>query len=234
MACQFSDTIQSYHAGNALFGNMKFCNHLEANCQSIEFSGVSAHHQNGVAERAIQTVTHSAPCSSTRQSTGLSNTISTYGLFLSQSPTYTQSTSLRRAPLGHLFFLPPWINVPSQPPVPQNPQHPISQWAKLDNDLHERLPDPVCPSYNWTLGRFAPTGLGNRCQCKRQSNVGASNVLARSERLLGDLQERNRHTIHQKPGLGKGRQRKMDERSTWYLSAQVQSFSRWDYSKTEG
>ena len=51
---QFASTasvgIKSYRADNVPFGNADLRAHLECNGQTIDFSGVGAHHQNGVAE----------------------------------------------------------------------------------------------------------------------------------------------------------------------------------------
>ena len=47
--------IHSYRADNFPFNSSKFHEDLQANGQTITFSGVGAHHQNGVAERAIST-----------------------------------------------------------------------------------------------------------------------------------------------------------------------------------
>jgi hypothetical protein len=52
-------TIRAYRADNAPFAAKEFLNDLEQHepKQMITYSGSGAHHQNGVAERAIQTVT---------------------------------------------------------------------------------------------------------------------------------------------------------------------------------
>lgn len=49
--------IQSYHADNVPFAAPEFVADLELKQQHITYSGTGAHHQNGVAEQAIQTVT---------------------------------------------------------------------------------------------------------------------------------------------------------------------------------
>ena len=49
-------SIKSYRADNVPFASKEFKTHLELHNQIIDFSGTGAHHQNGVAERAIQTV----------------------------------------------------------------------------------------------------------------------------------------------------------------------------------
>ncbi len=49
--------IKKYHADNGIFNSHDFVAHINAMEQEIDFSGVGAHHQNGVAERAIRTVT---------------------------------------------------------------------------------------------------------------------------------------------------------------------------------
>ena len=52
--------VKSYRADNVPFGNKLFREDVAANNQTIDFSGVGAHHQNGVAEHAIGTVTRFA------------------------------------------------------------------------------------------------------------------------------------------------------------------------------
>ena len=49
-------TIKSYHADNSPFGNADFVCSIEDNGQAIQFSGVGAHHQNGVTECTIKTI----------------------------------------------------------------------------------------------------------------------------------------------------------------------------------
>ena len=56
-AASYGVKITSYRSDNFPFNSYDFINHIESNFQTIDFSGVGAHHQNAVAERAIQTVT---------------------------------------------------------------------------------------------------------------------------------------------------------------------------------
>lgn len=56
-AAGFGVKIKKYHGDNGVFAANEFRDHVQQHGQSLEFSGVGAHHQNGVAERAIQTVT---------------------------------------------------------------------------------------------------------------------------------------------------------------------------------
>jgi hypothetical protein len=49
--------IKRYHDDNAPFGACKFRADLELQNQEVSLYGVGAHHQNGIAERAIQTST---------------------------------------------------------------------------------------------------------------------------------------------------------------------------------
>ena len=49
-----------YRADNQPFASDEFKEEISKNNQTITFSGVGAHHQNGVAERAIGTVTRLA------------------------------------------------------------------------------------------------------------------------------------------------------------------------------
>lgn len=56
-AAQFGVSIKNYRADNVPFGSAAFLQNIKDNGQTIDFSGTGAHHQNGVAERAIQTVT---------------------------------------------------------------------------------------------------------------------------------------------------------------------------------
>ena len=57
LAATFGNKISSYRADNMPFNSADFQNSIATNNQTIDFAGVGAHHQNGVAERAIQTVT---------------------------------------------------------------------------------------------------------------------------------------------------------------------------------
>ncbi|MGH9726402.1 MAG: hypothetical protein ACRD41_15170, partial [Candidatus Acidiferrales bacterium] len=52
--------MKAYHADNGIFTSHQFKQHLEGQAQDLSLSGVGAHHQNGVAERAIKTVVASA------------------------------------------------------------------------------------------------------------------------------------------------------------------------------
>jgi hypothetical protein len=53
-------SIHTYHADNGIFAKKAFKYHCDYKGQELEFSGVGAHHQNGLAERAIQTVSYLA------------------------------------------------------------------------------------------------------------------------------------------------------------------------------
>ncbi|KAI2510176.1 hypothetical protein MHU86_4208 [Fragilaria crotonensis] len=52
--------IKSYHGDNGVFKAKEFTDSITQSDQELQFSGVGAHHQNGVAERAIRTVTEKA------------------------------------------------------------------------------------------------------------------------------------------------------------------------------
>jgi len=52
--------VCSYRGDNGVFQLLEFQKDLEIRGQTIKFSGVGAHHQNGVAERAIRTITECA------------------------------------------------------------------------------------------------------------------------------------------------------------------------------
>ncbi|MGH7974205.1 MAG: hypothetical protein ACREBR_01670, partial [bacterium] len=56
MAASHGVYIENYHSDNGIFSSFEFRRHLENLHQGQTLSGVGAHHQNGVAERAIQTV----------------------------------------------------------------------------------------------------------------------------------------------------------------------------------
>ena len=59
-ASEFGIKIEGYHADNGIFNSKKYVNDCEEQNQTLDFCGVGAHHQNGVAERSIQTVTNMA------------------------------------------------------------------------------------------------------------------------------------------------------------------------------
>ena len=57
MADQSGVVVLGYRADNHIFNSSAYlddCNSLQ---QTMDFCGVRAHHQNGVAERSIQTIT---------------------------------------------------------------------------------------------------------------------------------------------------------------------------------
>ena len=56
MALQHNVLVQNYHADNGIFNKRKYVEHLQSQSQDIKYCGVGAHHQNGVAERSIRTV----------------------------------------------------------------------------------------------------------------------------------------------------------------------------------
>jgi hypothetical protein len=56
-SAQFDMKIKSFRADNAPFDAAEFKNDLENKGQTISFSGVGSHHQNGAAKRAIKTIT---------------------------------------------------------------------------------------------------------------------------------------------------------------------------------
>ena len=51
------NTAKRYHADNGRYANNGFMASLNANNQIITFCGVGAHHQNGIVEQRIRTVT---------------------------------------------------------------------------------------------------------------------------------------------------------------------------------
>ena len=56
-AAQHGVRIKTYRADNHPFGSKEFLEDIKLQDQEIDFSGVGAHHQNGVAERGVMTVT---------------------------------------------------------------------------------------------------------------------------------------------------------------------------------
>eukprot|EP00804_Cyclotella_cryptica_P004979 CCRYP_014091-RB/>CCRYP_014091-RB protein AED:0.37 eAED:0.31 QI:0/0/0/1/1/1/2/0/446 len=74
-------SIKGYHTDNGVFSSSEFRSHCSGLGQSLRFSGVGAHHQNGVAERVIQTITNMARANSfMRHSTGLIGPSLIFGL----------------------------------------------------------------------------------------------------------------------------------------------------------
>jgi transposase InsO family protein len=48
--------VKKHHSDNGIFAKSAFKDHCKSQGQSTSFSGVGAHHQNGVAERSIRTI----------------------------------------------------------------------------------------------------------------------------------------------------------------------------------
>jgi hypothetical protein len=53
-------SVSAYHSDNGIFASSEFKDHCKSLNQRITYSGVGAHHQNGVAERAIGTISRMA------------------------------------------------------------------------------------------------------------------------------------------------------------------------------
>ena len=89
--------VKSYRADNVPFGLQAFKDEIAACHQTIDFSGVGAHHQNGVAERAIGTITRFARA-----------------MMLQQAMLWPDRADLRHWPfaMDHAVFL--WNNLPRE------------------------------------------------------------------------------------------------------------------------
>ena len=59
-ASRFGVRIQGYRADNGIYRSEDFMNALKQKGQTIQFSGIGAHHHNGIAERTIRTISNSA------------------------------------------------------------------------------------------------------------------------------------------------------------------------------
>jgi hypothetical protein len=59
-ASQSGVTISAYHTDNGVFNAQEFMKEIADKGQGIQFSGVSAHHQNGTAENGIKLVVRNA------------------------------------------------------------------------------------------------------------------------------------------------------------------------------
>ena len=57
---QYGIKIRRYHTDNGIFKSKAFMNDVDENYQTIDFCGLDAHHQNGIAEWAIHTIIESA------------------------------------------------------------------------------------------------------------------------------------------------------------------------------
>ncbi len=56
MAIQENIKVKKYHSDNGIFATTAFKTHCKSQQQEFSFSGVGAHHQNGVAKKNIKTV----------------------------------------------------------------------------------------------------------------------------------------------------------------------------------
>ena len=59
-AMELGVKVKKYHGDNGIFKSRAYKDNLELRHQEMSYSGVGAHGQNGVAERAIQTMVHSS------------------------------------------------------------------------------------------------------------------------------------------------------------------------------
>eukprot|EP00956_Cyclotella_meneghiniana_P000227 scaffold288_cov44-Cyclotella_meneghiniana.AAC.7 len=55
-ACDLGFRVKAYYSDNGIFASTEFQEHCNSLGQKLSYSGVGAHHQNGVAERSIGTV----------------------------------------------------------------------------------------------------------------------------------------------------------------------------------
>ncbi|KAL7478027.1 hypothetical protein ACHAW6_003813, partial [Cyclotella cf. meneghiniana] len=62
-AAEVGIQIKALHSDNGVFNSEDFRQHCDSYRQRLSFSGVGAHHQNGVAERSIQTIANMARAS---------------------------------------------------------------------------------------------------------------------------------------------------------------------------
>ena len=58
MCLAYGVNILTYMSDNGAFGSSEFVADIQSRNQAAEYSGVGAHHHNGVAERAIQTISN--------------------------------------------------------------------------------------------------------------------------------------------------------------------------------
>ena len=59
-ANSFGVSVQGYHADNGRFADKSFQENIDEHNQQIKFCAVETHHQNGIAERRIRTLTESS------------------------------------------------------------------------------------------------------------------------------------------------------------------------------
>eukprot|EP00804_Cyclotella_cryptica_P027788 CCRYP_009212-RA/>CCRYP_009212-RA protein AED:0.44 eAED:0.14 QI:0/-1/0/1/-1/1/1/0/824 len=62
-AAELDIQIKALHSDNGVFNSAEFRQHCDSYRQRLSFSGVGAHHQNGVAERSIQAIANMARAS---------------------------------------------------------------------------------------------------------------------------------------------------------------------------
>ena len=117
-------SVKSYRADNVPFGTKEFRAELEKGDQTIDFSGVGAHHQNGVSERAIGTITRFARA-----------------MMLQQAILWPDCADLRHWPfaMDHAVFL--WNHLPGM----------NSKLAPIEAFTGQTLPDhsPLTNAHVW-------------------------------------------------------------------------------------
>lgn len=96
-ADQFGVTLKHFRADNAPFGAEAFRENIKMSGQTIDFSGVGAHHQNGVAENAIKTVTNWARA-----------------MLLNQAVSWPEQFNLELWPFAVMHAVHLWNNLPKR------------------------------------------------------------------------------------------------------------------------
>jgi hypothetical protein len=127
-ASQYGITVKHYHADNGIFDTQQFLEEIDKHHQTIEFCGVGAHHQNGIAERAIRTVTEWARA-----------------MILHAALHWPELASLEVWPfaMDHAVYI--WNNLPKRE-LRISPLEIFSK-TKVDHDFLKRLHVWGCPVY---------------------------------------------------------------------------------------
>ena len=172
-AYEYRVLIESYHTDNGIFSAKDFREALEKGQQSVRYCAVGAHHQNGVAERAIGTITEHARA-----------------MMLHAASSWPECVDSSLWPLVVKYAVYLWNHMPN----PETGLAPIEIFSEVKSDYYELLSSHVwgCPVYVLDPALQGGVKLPRwRPRSRRGMFVGISDVHSSKVGLVMNLSTKN-------------------------------------------